>query len=307
MVHHDRRNKVTIITLNRVALGVAAALTIGLAGTASAQVTTDTTVKTTTRSKTTVTSTRRIPVRKDGTTSSEAAGSIAQPNADSLRADSIANAERMRLASIAAVERARQDSIANAERMRQDSIAAVERARQDSIARERARQDSIAAAEAERIRQLSKGDVYFRLGAGAAVPNGDFGDVVKTGFNVTGSVGWHKWNSPIGLRADVGYDRFSFKSGFTGTNPNIWSGLGEVTLKIPQVMAVSPYAVAGGGFYRFNDDGTGSSTTKGGWNAGGGITFGMGAAKLFLESRYMHVNTPGKATTYYPVILGFSF
>jgi hypothetical protein len=216
-----------------------------------------------------------------------------------MRQDSIANVERLRQDSIAAVERARQDSIAAVERARQDSIAAAQAAQ--------ARADSIARAEAERLRQLSKGDTYFRLGAGVSVPSGDFSNFVKQGFNVTGSLGWHKWNSPIGLRADVGYDHFSLKSGLTGNAPNVWSGLGDITLKIPQVLAVSPYVVAGGGFYHFSDDGSGSSTTKGGWNAGGGITFGVGMAKLFIESRYMHVATPTKATTYYPVILGFSF
>ena len=293
-----------------VALGIAAALTFGFAGSAAAQVTDS--VKTTTRSKTTVTSSRRIPVRKDesGITSTESAGTLARPNADSIRADSIANAERVRQDSIANAERMRQDSIAAVERARQDSIAAAERARQDSIAAAQARADSIARAEAERLRQLSKGDVYFRLGAGVSVPSGDFKTFVSNGFNVTGSVGWHKWNSPIGIRADVGYDRFGLKSGYTGSSPNIWSGLGEVTLKIPQVLAVSPYAVAGGGFYRFSDYGANTAQTKGGWNAGGGITFGVGEAKVFLESRYMHVSLPvgtKNSTTYYPIILGFSF
>jgi hypothetical protein len=229
------------------------------------------------------------------------------PNADSLRADSIANAERMRQDSIANAERVRQDSIANAERIRQDSIATAERLRQEELARlERARQDSIAAAEAERLRQLAKGDVYFRLGAGVSMPQSDFADDFKNGFNVTGSAGWHKWNSPIGLRLDVGYDRFSLKG--ASENASILSGVGDVTLKIPQVLAVSPYLVAGGGIYRLSSSGTNSeSNTKGGWNAGGGITFGVGAAKLFIESRYTNVSTEGVATKFIPVILGFSF
>ena len=299
--------------MSRISMGIAAALTFGIVGTASAQSTTDTTVKkTTTRSRTTVTSSRRIPVRKDGSgvTTTESAGAIATPNADSLRADSVANVERLRQDSIAAVERARQDSIANAERMRQDSIAAVERARQDSIARERARQDSIAAAEAERLRQLAKGDTYFRLGGGVSMPQSTFSDAYKSGFNAVGSAGWHKWNSPIGIRLDVGYDRFSLKDNLLGGsgNVNAWSGLGQITLKIPQVMAVSPYAVAGGGLYRLSGSGSGSSsTTKGGWNAGGGLTFGVGAAKLFLEARYVSVATPGAATKWVPVTLGFQF
>jgi hypothetical protein len=285
-----------------VAIGVAAVLSLGFAGSAAAQVTSDTV----TRSKTTVTSSRRISVRKDGTTSTEQAGTLV-PNADSLRADSIANAERMRQDSIANAERVRQDSIANAERIRQDSIATAERLRQEELARiERARQDSIAAAEAARLRQLAKGNVYFRLGAGVSLPQADFADDFKNGFNVTGSAGWHKWNSPLGLRLDVGYDRFSLKG--ASENASILSGVGDVTLKIPQVLAVSPYLVAGGGIYRLSSSGAGStSNTKGGWNAGGGLTFGVGMAKLFIEGRYTNVSTEGVATKFIPVILGISF
>ena len=285
-----------------VAIGVAAVLSLGFAGSAAAQVTSDTV----TRSKTTVTSSRRISVRKDGTTSTEQAGTLV-PNADSLRADSIANAERMRQDSIANAERVRQDSIANAERIRQDSIATAERLRQEELARiERARQDSIAAAEAARLRQLAKGNVYFRLGAGVSLPQADFADDFKNGFNVTGSAGWHKWNSPLGLRLDVGYDRFSLKG--ASENASILSGVGDVTLKIPQVLAVSPYLVAGGGIYRLSSSGAGStSNTKGGWNAGAGLTFGVGMAKLFIEGRYTNVSTEDVATKFIPVILGISF
>jgi len=292
-----------------VALGIAAALTFGFAGSAAAQVTDSVKTTTTTRSKTTVTSSRRIPVRKDesGITSTESAGSLARPNADSIRADSIANAERMRQDSIANAERVRQDLIAAVERARQDSIAAAERARQDSIAAAQARADSIARAEAERLRQLAKGDVYFRLGAGVSMPQSEFKDSYNNGFNVTGSAGWHKWNSPIGLRLDVGYDRFGVKGGGS-TNANIWSGLGEVTLKIPQVLAVSPYLVAGGGVYRLStSDPSSTSSTKGGWDAGGGITFGVGMAKLFIEGRYNSVSTELVKTKFVPVILGVSF
>jgi len=285
-----------------VAIGVAAVLSLGFAGSAAAQVTSDTV----TRSKTTVTSSRRISVRKDGTTSTEQAGTLV-PNADSLRADSIANAERMRQDSIANAERIRQDSIATAERLRQEELARIERARQDSIAAaERARQDSIAAAEAERLRRLAKGNVYFRLGAGVSLPQADFADDFKNGFNVTGSAGWHKWNSPLGLRLDVGYDRFSLKG--ASENASILSGVGDITLKIPQVLAVSPYLVAGGGIYRLNSSVPNSeSVTKGGWNAGGGLTFGVGMAKLFIEGRYTNVSTEGVATKFIPVILGISF
>jgi hypothetical protein len=74
------------------------------------------------------------------------------------------------------------------------------------------------------------------------------------------------------------------------------------------VLAVSPYLVAGGGVYRLSSSDAGSSSsTKGGWNAGGGITFGVGMAKLFIEGRYNNVSTEFIKTKYVPVILGISF
>src|SRR5688572_13968873 len=117
-------------------LAVAVLLTAGLTNEGAAQDTT----------RTRVTSTRRIPVQKEGTTVTESPGAISADSA--ARADSIAAAERARQDSLAAIERARQDSIAAAERARQEAIARAERARQDSIAAaERARLEAIAAAE----------------------------------------------------------------------------------------------------------------------------------------------------------------
>ncbi|HWE42070.1 MAG TPA: hypothetical protein VG432_06180 [Gemmatimonadaceae bacterium] len=279
--------------------------TLGLAGTANAQQTTDSTVN---RSKAKVTSTRRIPVRKDAVTS-ESAGAVAPaPNADSLaaaaRADSIANAERMRQDSIANAERMRQDSIAAAQRRYQDSVATAERMRADSIARA----DSIRAWNLAHMRRAGWGP-YFQIAAGPSMPKSDFKAGFNSGFNVTGSFGYHPWTSPIGVRFDAAYDRFGAKSGVIGTSSNlsVWSGLADLTLRVPRMWAVSPYLIAGGGLSHFSDFGGTGSTTKGQWNAGGGIGFGLGNVKLFVESRYMHVATPNTATKYLPVVLGISF
>lgn len=299
--------------LTSIFCGVAAVLTLGLSGSASAQ-STDSTTRTT---RTRVTSSKRIPVRKDAgaTTTTESSGAIAAtPNADSLaRADSIAQADAMM--------RARQDSIAAVERMRQDSIAAAERARQDSIAlAERMRADSVARADslmrwnANRAK-LADAGLYFQVAAGPSLPRGDFNKFFQRGYDVTGSLGYHPKVSPIGVRFDVAYDRFNARSSVTGSSakPAIWSGLGEITVKVPRMWAVSPYLIGGGGVSHFtNYDITGTSTTgsttatKGQWNAGGGVGFGVGNLRLFAESRYMHIATPGKATTFVPVVFGIS-
>jgi hypothetical protein len=289
--------------------GLAAVVTLGLAGTANAQ-STDSTRASTSRAR--VTSSRRIPVRKDAanTTTTESAGAVAPtptPNADSAaaaaRQDSIANAERMRQDSIANAARMRQDSIASAERARQDSIANAERMRQDSIARA----DSIARWNLAHMRRPGTG-LYFQVAAGPSYPKSDFDNGFDRGFDVTGSVGYHPMVSPVGIRFDVGYDRFNPTASITGTSDKLalWSGLADVTLRIPKMWAVSPYLLAGGGVAHFSSYGTSDSMTKGQWNAGGGIGFGLGNVKLFVESRYMHIATPNTATTYVPIVLGIS-
>lgn len=291
-------------------LAVAIALTAGFTAEGAAQ--------DTTRSQTPVTSTRRIPVQKEGTTVTESPGAISR---DSARADSIAAAERARQDSLAAIERARQDSIAAAaaaERARQEELARIERARQDSIARaEQARRDSIAAAEAaaaERFRVGRFNGWYFNLGGGISMPRGALDDFYGNGWNVTGSVGWHPTESPFGVRFDATYDRLNGESIPSGgpteiADASVLAGLAEVTLRIPRALGLNPYIVGGGGVYRFNDYGVedAEASTEFGWNVGGGLRFGWGFTSLFVESRYMSVGTPGERATYVPIILGITF
>jgi hypothetical protein len=265
----------------------------------------------TTRSRTTVTSSRRIPVQKEGAVT-ESPGAIASDSA--ARADSIAAAERARQDSIAAAERARQDSIAAAERARQDSIARAERARQDSIAAaEAARLAAIAAAEAaerERFRRGRFNGWYFNLGGGIPIPMGDFDDMYGKGYNITGSAGWHPTESAFGIRFDATYDRLNGET-FQSTALNdasVLSGLAEVTLRVPRALGLNPYFVGGAGIHRFSDYGaTNLSSTEWGWNAGGGLRFGWGFTSLFVEARYMSIGTPSDRAEYVPVILGITF
>src|SRR5687767_5728194 len=267
-------------------VAVAIALTAGAVTEAAAQ--------DTTRSRTPVTSSRRIPVQKEGTTVTESPGAISRDSA--ARADSIAAAERARQEELARIERARQDSIARAEQARRDSIAAAERARE------------------ERFQAGRFGGWYFNLGGGLAMPRGALDDLYGNGWNVTGSVGWHPTASAFGVRFDVAYDRLNGESIPSGgptelADASILSGLADVTLRIPRALGLNPYLVGGGGVYRFSDYGGDNteSATEFGWNVGGGLRFGWGFTSLFVESRYMSVGTPGERATYVPIILGITF
>lgn len=289
----------------------------------------DTTRRDTTRARgTPVTSQQRLKVQKRG----EAAGtldvradSIAAAERERVRRDSVAAAERerMRLDSIAVVERARADSIARVEKARADSIAMVEAER----ARERARLDSIAA-EQERYRQymaryrFGGHGWYVGLAAGAAAPMGNFENLgYQSGFDVNMPIGYHKENRLLGMRIDLGYNRFSGRN-FSGSNggipltltngnPQVFSGTLNVTAALPftPVRNVSLYGVGGAGLYHFrgmgapsalsgflgndvltsNESANKATINKVGAQIGAGLDWTVGTSSIFVESRLVHV------------------
>jgi opacity protein-like surface antigen len=254
------------------------------------------------------------------------ADSIAR--ADSLarvRTDTIARAEQLTRDSIAAaaaaVERARVDSIAAIEKARADSIAAVERVRRDSVARA----DSLAREvqlrqERERNRYLFNGSGwYIGVSGGSSMPMGDFEDLgYDRGLNVNVPFGWHNRNSLLGVRFDLGYNRF-VGSSFVGSgpagsvtldnsDPTVFTGTANLTARLP-LGSVGLYGVGGGGVFHFRNFGAASSLsgllgndvldpvdeasekakTKFGWTYGAGIDFGVGPTSLFLETRVVNV------------------
>ncbi|MGQ0765253.1 MAG: hypothetical protein ACT4OZ_06270 [Gemmatimonadota bacterium] len=279
--------------------------------------------------RTTGTSQQRIRVSK-GTvvpmapTREEQARADSMARADSIarfRADSLARIESMRRDSLAAAERARTDSLAAIERARADSVANIERMRQDSIARV----DSIAREEQlrrdrDRNRFLFNGSGwYIGISGGAARPTGDFDDLgYDQGLNVNVPFGWHSRNNFLGVRFDLGYNRFIGQS-FTGTGPNgsvtlsnndptVLTGTANLTARLP-LGNFGIYGLGGGGVYHFRNFGTSSalsgllgndvlnpsstqtheSTTKLGWTWGAGVDFGVGPTSLFLETRMVNV------------------
>jgi hypothetical protein len=258
--------------------------------------------------------------------------------------DSIAAAERARQDSIAAAadrvrqadrqrqDQARRDSIALAER--QDSIAAADAARQDSIARSHARSQSDAQLRAARSRNSG---FYMGVAGGSTIPMGKLKDNVNNsyymGWNVTVPFGWDFSRIPLGLRFDVAMDNLMGNPGFldpsgnptTSRNVAVYSASGGLKLNIPLFRTTSRfYLIGGGGAHRITGYATSlagsdsaqtvqNAKTNVGWYGGGGFNFRFGKTALFLESRYINVNTKQpvgfayKQATYLPVILGFQF
>lgn len=290
----------------------------------------DTTTRRTTREPR-ATSQQRYRVQKNG----EAAGTLDTPS----------SAEQMRLDAIAARERARRDSIDIMMQRQRDSLAAIERLRAEEVARiDRARLDSIASAERLRIDSIARADSieaarkadmgryrfggngwYVGVAGGGSAPTSDFKNIgYNSGLAVNVPIGWHKPNNLLGLRLNLGYNRFSGRN-FIGNsptgsavtlanpNPEAFSGTLDLTLATPisLMRTVRLYAVGGGGIYNFRNFGGNSalggflgndvlqqnavsnktSRSKFGAHAGAGLDWNVGSSAIYLESRFVNVFT----------------
>src|SRR5574338_1129766 len=68
-----------------------------------------------------------------------------------------------------------------------------------------------AAAQFRSTQQGSGRPVSFAFGGGASVPIGDYKDALKAGWNGQGSIIFSFAGLPLALRADLNYNRFTFK------------------------------------------------------------------------------------------------
>ena len=164
----------------------------------------------------------------------------------------------------------------------------------------------------------ARAQAHVGISAGASVPTGDFGKAADTGFNLNGLVDVAPPLSPIGFRAEAGWNGFKLQ----GSNANIISGTGNIVLTTPSVLMVAkPYLIGGIGVYnmRFSSSdqaviqilgGTGSdSQTSVGFNGGVGFKSSLGGLGAFLEARFVSISgkNGGTNTTYVPVTFGLTF
>jgi opacity protein-like surface antigen len=175
-----------------------------------------------------------------------------------------------------------------------------------------------------------RGGMYFGLGAGGNLPVGHLDNAQTGGPLLQAHLGWDQINGPFGLRVDATANQFTTNdiayanAGFTrqgtpflvtlgGTaklnlpiNPTLWNnfklyGLGGVTYNYYRNVAM---VVPGANLYQTD------WSDKFGWQAGGGISTGVGNADLFIESRYVRFKASENANhdvAYIPISVGFNF
>jgi len=180
---------------------------------------------------------------------------------------------------------------------------------------------------------------YIGLAGAAEVPKTNFSQLYSSGWGVEVPIGWDSPTGPLGFRANLGYATLKSKSGLpiAVAEPQIWQAVADAKLRLPfgKGLLSGLYAVGGGGAYHFRSygnapvtsttttttngttynttfnnlygTGTSSSSTKLGWNAGGGIQFGIGSAALYAESRYVSVDMNNGHSSYIPIALGLTF
>jgi opacity protein-like surface antigen len=152
------------------------------------------------------------------------------------------------------------------------------------------------------------------IGGGVTIPTGSpLSDDVKTGWNGTASLQFKPPASPVGFQVDGMYQQLKAKSAAAALGldkDEIWSGTGDIVFWFPvaKETKVRPYILGGGGVYNLKSkltDGTSSSSTKFGINAGAGFDFDLQSkVGIFLEGRFHNVFITGSDAKYIPITAG---
>jgi len=187
-----------------------------------------------------------------------------------------------------------------------------------------------AALPVEQIRNAYNPGFTVEVPIGWDAPMGPLGFRVNLGYTQFNSRSTFR-NS--GVTTGTGtYGNFST----TTVNPQLWSAMADVKLRLPFLgnflggATSGLYAVAGGGVNYFRNYSTtfamtnpelnnttlgtttsvtsdNSSLTRGALDAGAGLSWGIGATEVFLESRYVTTFTRNQRASYVPIILGLTF
>jgi hypothetical protein len=211
----------------------------------------------------------------------------------------------------------------------------------------RTRTDTVTVTRVDTVTRIEElplqplGTFQFGVGVGAALPTGDWRNVVKDGYDIHAHLGWFPGANVFGLRLDGDYvgmgGRDTDCSGCPGAK--LWEVGLDAVLRFPldRKSPVNPqiYFLGGAGLDWFTDftpyrtterpsqivtagdntfTGTGSvivnNTTLGKnssqlwhWDVGAGIQLG----KFFIESKYVAINTENKNSAYVPVRIGWNF
>ena len=158
---------------------------------------------------------------------------------------------------------------------------------------------------------VAQAQVNVGVGGGVSIPLGDFGDAAKTGWHGLAIVGYDL-PSGLGVRGDFYYGQNNAKGVPSGVSAKwkLAGGLGNVLYSF-SAGTVHPYVLGSIGFFNLKADAgsAGSnSETKVAFGGGAGLKFKAGSdANIFVEGRYLTINTSGSNANFIPITVGVSF
>jgi hypothetical protein len=155
------------------------------------------------------------------------------------------------------------------------------------------------------------------VGGGAAIPVGKLSNAQNTGYNGMIVLAVGSAELPIGVRFDGIYNNLVKNTApvpegsvATSSDLRIAAGLFNLVFAFPGTSA-KPYMLVGGGLYSTKSDAPDAKAKKDfGFNAGLGITFGLGPFAAFLESRYHTISrneADGGVIQFVPITVGLLF
>ena len=144
------------------------------------------------------------------------------------------------------------------------------------------------------------------LGIGGVMPSGDYGTIDNFGWNLTGALEVGLPKSPLAVRADLLYGQTSHDPSFLTGSTKLTGVTANAVYHIGAPMVpVRLYMLAGVGYYHVGADGGGE--TKPAFDAGTGVSLGLGPMKVFGEARFITVRTSGSALNFFPINVGLTF
>jgi hypothetical protein len=163
---------------------------------------------------------------------------------------------------------------------------------------------------------MAQAQLKFGIGAGASLPNGDFGDAVDMGYHLMATAGIQPPLAPVGFRVDGIFHEFNFKAPASDTKARILGVNANAIFSMPGAVVLSPYAIGGVGMYRqsISPAPTGfESETDMGVNLGAGIKFGLAGFAAFGEIRFHNIfngddgTGSSSSTRFIPITFGILF
>ncbi len=150
----------------------------------------------------------------------------------------------------------------------------------------------------------------FYISAGAAFPNGDFGEVVDTGWVLAGGVIVDVGESGLWAGIDGSYGRHS--TAIDDFNAKPYGLMGVLGYSFPTAGNVDPYIFGGGGLQGVSVSFPGfdsESDSAFGYQLGGGLVFGNAnnSMRPYVEARFQGSSADEVDLTFFGVLVGLTF